>query len=57
MKVSDLVMLKNQDLALGLGLVMEIPYGIPNCVKILWLESGRYQPAIKSQLEMISESR
>jgi|APSaa5957512535_1039671.scaffolds.fasta_scaffold910096_1 hypothetical protein len=59
MKVSDLVMLKNQDLAykLGLGLIMEIPYGVPDCAKVLWVESGRYKSVMKSQLAMINESR
>lgn len=60
MKVGDLVCVKlkkvtPRQLKTGLGLIVEIPYGVPNCLKVFWLESKRFTPIMRSNVEVVSE--
>ena len=57
MNIGDLVTVKNVRFRRGLGLICEIPYGVPNCVKVFWLDEGKLKPAMKNDLEVVSESR
>ena len=57
-KYGDLVMLMSHCKEAGrLGLVAEVPYGVPNCIKVFWMDSNGYSPMMRSNLEVISESR
>ena len=58
MKVGDLVVRrKKTKFDKGLGLVAEIPYGLPNCIKVFWIDCKKYTPAMRSDLEVLSECR
>ncbi len=58
MKVGDLIMLKSKGVSSGrIGLIAEIPYGVPNCIKVFWMDSGSHSPVMRGNLEVISESR
>tara|TARA_E500000331_G_C16805985_1_gene518686 strand:+ start:301 stop:468 length:168 start_codon:yes stop_codon:yes gene_type:complete len=54
MKIGDLIRTKGQGKYSGrLGLVSEIPYGLPNCIKVLWLDTKSFAPAIVSNVEVL----
>ncbi len=58
MKVGDLIMLNSTCKRSGrIGLIAEIPYGVPNCIKVFWMDSGSHSPVMRGSLEVISESR
>jgi hypothetical protein len=54
--VGDLVARKKKTkFDMGLGLVVEVPYGLPNCIKVFWMDHKKYSPVMRSDLEVLSE--
>ena len=54
MKIGDLIKLKEHCKYSGrLGLVSEIPYGVPNCIKVFWLDTKGFAPAMVSNVEVL----
>tara|TARA_B100001094_G_scaffold302943_1_gene330636 strand:+ start:656 stop:835 length:180 start_codon:yes stop_codon:yes gene_type:complete len=54
MEIGDLIRTKGQGKYSGrMGLVSEIAYGLPNCIKVFWLDTKGFAPAIASNVEVL----
>jgi len=55
-KVGDLISFTSSGKYSGrVGLIMEVPYGLPRCAKIFWVDEGELGVAMFSNIELISE--
>lgn len=54
MKIGDLIRTKGQGKYSGrMGLVSEIAYGLNNCIKVFWLDTKSFSPAVVSNVEVL----
>ena len=57
MKVGNLISLALKCKGAGkVGLIVQVPYGLPTCARVFWINEGKLGVCMQGNMELISEA-